>query len=577
MREGETDKQAPTSAETAADPLERHKGAVAAIVVNDMLAGTGYLVSPRHVATCRHVVRTAAPGAAITLYFPEGEVTGVVDRTHETLDAVLIKLADTAQIAAAPLALSDSDPPVDAAFRVFGFPAIGTDRRAEAPVMRSIVGSVRDPRGKDTLNRRALQLYSDDIAAGKGALPQGFSGSAVVVAGAVVGHLNTIVLAPDASATKTDSLRAELGAVDACPISAIRELLETCAGPTPRAHTPQVALWSVPQEERSEAIDQLLRPTGLVTVCAPPGHGKKLFMEDLLMAVRERLSTEGKSLQVHRIDFLPHVVLEQGTSATQMKKTLTAMAADLVSAAGGNVAEAERTMSRRGTADANFKRVIERLLLDPAKDVEVLAMEHFDQAVGTGYQNSLYGMFRSMAVTRTGPLAKLRMIAATVRSPSELIVSLQAGSNWNVGKTVFLGELSADQIERLSVKHAAGWSRLFIQTRLLPSVGGHPWFVRRLLEQGPSAERIVGDDDALFRLFVGDLRDLVMRLAGAPSATAGRTLQDEVTTFLTTDEAPDEISQDRLRAMGVLADDPTAVRFRYPIFERYLRRRWLQT
>ena len=576
MRDDQNEKQSPTGADSGPDPLERHKGAVAAIVVNDMLAGTGYLVSPRHVATCRHVVRTAAPGATITLYFEEGEVTGVVDRTHETLDAVLIKLADTAQIAAAPLALSDSDPPVDADFRAFGFPAIGTDRRAEAPSMRSIVGSVRDPRGKDTLGRKALQLYSDDIAAGRGALPQGFSGSAVVVAGAVVGHLNTIVLAPDASATKTDSLRAELGAVDACPVSAIRELLGSIAGTAPAAHTAPVTLWSVPSEEQKEAIDELLRPGGLVTVCAPPGHGKKLFIEDLLVDLRERLSGESKSLQVHRIDFLPHVVLEQGSANAQLKKTLTAMAAHLVSASGGNVTEAEKAMSGRGTPDANFRRVLERMVLDASKDVEILVMMHFDQAVRTSYQNSLYGMFRSMAVTRTGPLSKLRMIVATVTSPSELIMSLTAGSHWGVGRTVFLGELSADQIERLATKNGAGWTRPFIDAAVLPSVGGHPWFVRRLIEQGPSADKLVKDDDALFRLFLPDLRDLLLRLAATPAADESCTLQDVVIAFLTSDEAPDEVSQERLRAMGVLADDPTAVRFRYPIFERFLRKKWLQ-
>src|SRR5215813_12544786 len=126
-------------------------------------------------------------------------------------------LAIEGDVTAAPLPLADRLER-KALWDAFGYPA--TAGRGDSPTGLPIDGNVKDPNTRDDAGHAALLLYSDMIAAGNASPLHGFSGSPVLVDGAVVGHLTKHLGDPD------DRRRAAYGLVYACPIRAVHDLLD---------------------------------------------------------------------------------------------------------------------------------------------------------------------------------------------------------------------------------------------------------------------------------------------------------------------------------------------------------------
>jgi tetratricopeptide (TPR) repeat protein len=183
--------------------------------------GTGYVVAPQRLATCHHVVKDWIAGERQPVWLGPASVrheSWVIKSDWETDCAILG--FDGPSPAALPLAVSLER---KAVWEGYGYPALANTRDAASGCAATglpLDGEILDSDSKDDAGRRALVLYSRIVAAGQASPLHGFSGSPVLVNGAVVGHLTKYVGDPD------DRKRAAYGFVFACPVAAVRDLLD---------------------------------------------------------------------------------------------------------------------------------------------------------------------------------------------------------------------------------------------------------------------------------------------------------------------------------------------------------------
>lgn len=154
----------------------------------DNKVGSGFLITPNVVATASHVVGTKDNRVQCSFGAPNPST--VVDGTvlasaQPESDHALIRL-DTAVADLEPLPLcADCDD--FPAFIGFGYPGVAQGAGLV------IHGTILDAHAVEPKNRAALQLESPAVAAGMATPIHGFSGTGVVVDGAVVGHLWQII------------------------------------------------------------------------------------------------------------------------------------------------------------------------------------------------------------------------------------------------------------------------------------------------------------------------------------------------------------------------------------------------
>lgn len=202
--------------------------------------GTGYLVAPDRVATCWHVVSPAGPSGTVALEFESGSVSATVIARDEEHDAAVLALAEP--VMAVPVLPLGGAVGWKNAWDAFGYPGVGGG--AGVP----LEGVVTRPDGRDDARRPAIVLRCEEIAAGLAAPAGGFSGSPVVVNGAVIGHLKRII------ADKDFRGRPCFGLVWATPASAVAALLGQRLAPA-QPPGPAAKRWD---DVQSAATDELL-------------------------------------------------------------------------------------------------------------------------------------------------------------------------------------------------------------------------------------------------------------------------------------------------------------------------------
>src|SRR2546422_7511287 len=162
--------------------------------------GTGYFVSPNQIATCKQVV---GDDAEVTVTLDNSQVKAAVIARDAEMDCAILQI-ENAVAASRPLSLAGGVKR-KAVWDGYGFPRAGLGHAIP------LTGEILDPDGRDTRDAPAMILYSDQVAAGMGTPLHGFSGSPIIVKGAVVGHLKRFVSDPD------DDFRPAFGLVYACP------------------------------------------------------------------------------------------------------------------------------------------------------------------------------------------------------------------------------------------------------------------------------------------------------------------------------------------------------------------------
>jgi hypothetical protein len=208
--------------------IERITAACAYITSSNLngmsVGGTGYLVDASRVATCAHVVERSVR-ETIRVRF-EGFETSVSDlHVDHDNDCAVLELA-AAPTAVEPLPLGGEciwKAPWDG----YGYPGVGNGTGVTTS------GIISNPHARDDLRVSVLELTSPEAAAGMATPLHGFSGSPVVVDGAVVGHIKRFLSDPD------NEKRPAFGKVYAVKADCVSALLGRPAmGPRPAVDAP---------------------------------------------------------------------------------------------------------------------------------------------------------------------------------------------------------------------------------------------------------------------------------------------------------------------------------------------------
>lgn len=176
--------------------------------------GTGYLIANNRIATCWHVVKVWDDDDRneVKIGFPDSDnrEAYVIKADKETDCAVL---GFKPPVDKQPLPLADRLKTITP-WEGFGYPA------AAGGTGLPIRGEVTDPDSRDQSHREVMALFSKQVAAGQATPLHGFSGTPVLVDGAVVGHIIRHVGDPD------DNRRPAWGLIFATHISGVRDLLD---------------------------------------------------------------------------------------------------------------------------------------------------------------------------------------------------------------------------------------------------------------------------------------------------------------------------------------------------------------
>ncbi|MBW1881653.1 MAG: DUF4071 domain-containing protein, partial [Deltaproteobacteria bacterium] len=208
--------------------------------------GTGYLVAPNRVATCHHVVDLWEEGRTyeVEIGYPDPIVCEArIVNSDKTTDCAVLSVEPAVEVAPLPLA---KELEVETYWKGFGFP------HSAGGVGILFKGEILDPKTKDETGRPIIQLYSEQAGAGAATPLVGFSGTPVVVDGAVVGHMIRHVGDPN------DRKRPAFGVIYAAPIEGVEALLDV--KPSKQAiHPAKLAMASGFVEEMKERGPQEAR------------------------------------------------------------------------------------------------------------------------------------------------------------------------------------------------------------------------------------------------------------------------------------------------------------------------------
>lgn len=266
----------------------RLQQAVARVEVTTSLGeqrGTAFLIAERAALTALHVVAdrhasVVTPLGPIQLHFPSGSVMATLVAHDRHADWALLQLVDiptdTDGQALQPLQLlsiTEEDlttGPVQ--WLSLGFPEARADGLWVSGQVRSTLSQVG--------GSRAIQLFSEEAAAGRGAPLAGLSGGPVWIDGAVAGLLRW--------ATLDEQGNSVAGSVFACPIDSILPTLreQGIGWPEPRCPYPGIVSFATDQGAlffgRRAEVDWLwenVRRQHLLLVIGASGSGKTSLLQ----------------------------------------------------------------------------------------------------------------------------------------------------------------------------------------------------------------------------------------------------------------------------------------------------------
>lgn len=468
--------------------LSKLKSACAHIFTDlrgETIQGTGYLVRPTWVVTCEHVVRGLRLGEVARILFGDREYLGRLDRIDSENDCAVLRLPEPAG-GIEPLPLRQHCAK-DEPWQSFGFPEI-----AEG-VGLNLGGVVHDPTGEDTRRSPSLLLACQNITHG---VPlQGFSGSPVVIAGHVVGHLKRVI--PDAKGG------AMFGLVYACPARFIEALLPH-EPPQPTAmlqpQAPKAAYdrrWYIPRtDEERLARDYLSYPGQPVVLWGPELFGKTWLLQHIL----QEAQAADPSSQVVQLNF---GMFDEPALAT-LDALLRELGSNVAAALGVDIPVVEQSFGRSKNPMANLNWLMERNLLPRVPGRLLIAMDRLDVLLGRPYGDAFFGMLRAWAEKgHSAPWAALRLLLSISTTPS-LFVENVSQSPFNLTDPIRLRELSEAGLDRLAQLYGVPRRKEDLQ-QLQTHVGGHPYLTRlamyRARQINRSLSEILSSDSSVNEVF----------------------------------------------------------------------------
>ncbi len=523
--------------------------------------GTGYLVAPDIVVTCAHVVADVGVAGIVQVCLASG---GAAARTQAATVEAIAPAEDLAllRLSAAVaeeriLALGDHGAP-GAVWTAFGFPALAGNGLV-------IKGELRNPGALMRDGTPALQLYSPDIAAGHGALPQGFSGSPVVVDGVVIGHLRSILLAPSGLED-----RAEMGVLFACPSQYVQAHLRAAvpaAAARVVARQPQPPgaaydpAWYIsrPAEERA-ACDYLDTPGAPAVLWGPELFGKTTLLRYLL-SQQPRLEASCRTVA------LDLAVLDRSAKET-LNSLLYELAVRLVEAVDGPADWVQSAWERPGDPKRKLSALLGRKVLPEQPGRLVLALDRVDAVWGMPYQDDFFSLLRAWAEDAYNePWSKLRLLLSLSTTPAQLCASVSQ-SPFNLTPPIYLTDFSPEQAAELMRRYRLPWRDSELAA-LMTLIGGHPYLLRLAMYKSATGTQIGRLLDGAMRtggLFEPQLNRYRSWLRQHPQLlAAAQRLHKDPRCQLAMDE------EHRLHSIGLVRQDDTgAYRLRCRLYERLL-------
>jgi DNA-binding SARP family transcriptional activator len=228
---------------------------------------------------------------------------------------------------------------------------------------------------------------------------------------------------------------------------------------------------------------------------------------------------------------------------------------------------------RRG-ANPNLWRYLRHEVLGAAPAPLVWGLDEVDRLFTCPYGSEVFALFRSWhnerAFDPAGPWSRLTLAIAYATEAHLFITDLNQ-SPFNVGTRLTLEDFTREQVADLNRRYSSPLKSEAAVRRFFDMVGGHPYLVRRGLNEMVSHgvdidtfERRAGNGDWIF----GDhLQRMRAALARDPE------LCEEVRSVLQGRPCPTPDSFYRLQSAGVLAGpSPGEARPRCPLYATYLER-----
>ncbi|MBN1206174.1 MAG: AAA-like domain-containing protein [Myxococcaceae bacterium] len=468
------------------------RSACVKVTCDDGTVGTGYFVSQDRVVTCEHVVRRVKKDGQIVLTLFDGTSHGAhLERMAASTDVALLRLPQGAP-SVTPLRLV-GDVERNRPFELVGFPRM----MEGAPLL--LTGRVHDPVGRDRRGASAIVLYSDMVAAGQGALMKGYSGSPVIVEGAVVGHLGRVL-----TEGEVERPSAELGLVFATPGREVLRFLHGDAQPAAAvgpAQPPGAAYsqrWYVARPDCEQRALAYLEVPGFPAVLYGPRQSGKSWLLTHLVSAWQRKWPQGAVARVNLLEF---------DGLSELKDLTDQLAYSLVEELGGEENWLTTYESGKASPMIRLGTMLKKHVLGGGNPV-LLAIDSTDAILGHEYASSFFGGLRAWMQKASPPWDQLRLLMAISTTPAQMIKDTNQ-SPFNLSDPVALPPLSVGDVGQLSQRYGLQLTGQELDG-LYALTGGHPYLVRRVLFDAamPSSGKRALTLDPEAELFAAHLRSL---------------------------------------------------------------------
>jgi serine/threonine protein kinase len=234
----------------------------------------------------------------------------------------------------------------------------------------------------------------------------------------------------------------------------------------------------------------------------------------------------------------------------------------------------DATWDKRRSPNTNFERYLRREVLDNLQVPLVWGLDEVDRLFSCEFGGEVFGLFRSWhnerALDPSGPWSRLTLAIAYATEAHLFITDLNQ-SPFNVGTRLDLEDFTLSQVDDLNQRHGAPMKHDSDVVRFHELLGGHPYLVRRGLNEMASGnvglDLLVAQADRDEGIFGDHLRRMLVLLARDPEMT------EVVRGVLRGRPCPDAASFYRLRSAGLMRGESfQQVQPRCAIYAAYLRR-----
>lgn len=221
----------------------------------------------------------------------------------------------------------------------------------------------------------------------------------------------------------------------------------------------------------------------------------------------------------------------------------------------------------------NFDRFMRKQVFPAVREPLVWGIDEADRLFECDFRDDIFGMFRSWHNERSlDPEAGWQQVTIVLAYATEanLFIRNIHQSPFNVGFHVPLTDFSREQVGELNHRYGEPLGSAAEVDRLHTLVGGHPYLVRRSLQEMVLHRMSLADVEAHAECRDGIFGDHLERLRLTLARDEG--LMTAVRNLLQDSACPTEEEFARLCASGVMVGrSPSEIRPRCPLYERFLR------